>query len=548
MSYARQLFDQMPAPSSALWNTMFKGYVQNDMYGEVLGFFNQMNRVNAKHTCFTFPMVLKSCAKLLALREGRQVHCFVLKIGFGMNSYVGTTLVDMYSSGGEIGLAYKAFSEMVGRNVVAWTSMVNAFLLYGDIVSARRLFDLAPDRDIVLWNTMVSGYIKCGDMVAARELFDLMPNKDLMSWNTLLNGYANNADVQGTEKLFEEMPEKNVFSWNGLIGSYAHNGRLTEVLGAFKRMLRESHVSPNDATLVIVLSACSRLGALDMGKWVHAYVESSEYKENVYVGNGLIDMYAKCGMIESAVNVFRKMSTKDLVSYNTLINGLAVHGHGADALGYFDEMENAGVRPDGITFVGILCACSHLGEVEIGLHYYHLMINRYSVLPQIEHCGCMVDLLGRAGLLEQAVNFIINMPLQADSVVWTALLGACRIYKNVELAELALEQLIEIEPENPSNYVMLANVYSDARRWEDVARSKIAMRNTKHKKVPGCSLIELDQEVVEFYSYDERHPKTEELYEALRGLMKQLKSCGYVPKDNTLWEEPNEGMMLLASH
>ncbi|KAL8112164.1 hypothetical protein AgCh_019749 [Apium graveolens] len=540
MSCARQLFDQMPDPSSALWNTMFKGYVQNEMYGQVMSLFNQINRKNVRHSCFTFPMVLKSCAKLLALREGGQVHCLVLKVGFGVNSYVGTTLIDMYSSGGEIGLAYKAFSEMVGRNVVAWTSMVNAFLSYDDVVSARRLFNLAPDRDIVLWNTMVSGYIKFGDMVAARELFDVMPNKDLMSWNTLLNGYANNEDVEGIERLFEEMPEKNVFSWNGLIGGYAHNKRFAEVISTYKRMMKESRVSPNNATLVIVLSACSRLGALDMGKWVHAYVESSEYKENVYVGNGLIDMYAKCGMIESAVDVFREMSIKDLVSYNTLINGLAVHGHGSDALGYFDEMENAGVRPDGITFIGILCACSHMGDVENGLLYYHLMINKYSVSPQIEHCGCMVDLLGRAGLLEQAVNFIINMPLQADSVIWTALLGACRIYKNVELAELALEQLIELEPENPANYVMLANVYSDARRWEDVARSKIAMRNTKHKKLPGCSLIELDQEVAEFYSYDERHPKTAALYLALRGLTKQLKSCGYVPKHKTFCDEPGE--------
>ncbi|KAJ8548297.1 hypothetical protein K7X08_030766 [Anisodus acutangulus] len=235
-------------------------------------------------------MVLKSCGKLMALVEGEEVHAIVVKFGFMKNTFVGSTLIDMYSSGARVKCAYRVFNEMVLRNVFTWTSMINGYIANGDLASARMLFDLAPERDVVLWNRMITGYIECRDMEEARKLFDVMPNKDLMSWNTLLNGYANNGDVEGCENLFEEMQERNIFSWNGLIGGYAHNGCVTEVINAFKRMLNESDVKPNDATLVNVLSACTRLGALDLGKWVHVYAESNGYKHNVYVANGLIDI------------------------------------------------------------------------------------------------------------------------------------------------------------------------------------------------------------------------------------------------------------------
>ncbi|PSR88284.1 Pentatricopeptide repeat-containing protein [Actinidia chinensis var. chinensis] len=475
-------------------------------------------------------MVLKSCAKLRDLQEGERVHCFVVKIGFKSNPFIGTTLIDMYSSGGAIRRAHKLFGEMTLRNIVAWTSMVNGYILSRDVVSARRLFDSAPERDAVLWNTMVSGYIECMDMVGARKLFDVMPNRDLMSWNTLLNGYGNNADVEGCEKLFKEMPERNIFSWNGLIRGYARNGRFFEALSTFKRMLRESDMCPNDATLVTVLSACARLGALDLGKWVHVYVESNGYKENIFVRNALIDMYAKCGSIDDSIDVFNGMNIKDLISWNTIIiNGLAVHGRDLDALSLFSQMKNTTEKPDGITFIGVLCACSHMGLVEDGFSYFHSMTDEYTIMPQIEHYGCMVDLLARAGRLDQAVDFVQKMPTEADGIIWTALLGACWSYKNIRMAELALQRLIELEPKNPANYVMLSNIYGDARRWEDVSRLKVAMRDTGFKKLPGCSLIEVDDGVAEFYSLDERHPKTEEIYAVLRGLTKLLRISGYVP-------------------
>ncbi|KAH0991101.1 hypothetical protein GBA52_002584 [Prunus armeniaca] len=264
MAYAHKVFDGIPDPNFALWNAMFRGYAKNESHREVILLFGRMKSMDIMPNCFTFPVVIKSCGRLKRLVEGEEVHCVVIKGGFRANPYVGTTLIEMYAAGGVIGAAYKVFGEMFERNVVAWTSMINGYILCGDMVSAQRLFHLAPERDIVLWNTMVSGYIELRDMVAARKLFDDMPRRDVMGWNTVLNGYASNGEIDACEKLFEEMPERNVFSWNGLIGGYARNGRFFQVLGSFKRMLSEGDALPNDATLVTVLSACARLGALDL--------------------------------------------------------------------------------------------------------------------------------------------------------------------------------------------------------------------------------------------------------------------------------------------
>ncbi|XP_031256265.1 pentatricopeptide repeat-containing protein At1g08070, chloroplastic-like [Pistacia vera] len=529
MTYGRKVFDKIPEANIASWNAKFRGYAMNELHREVVVLFSRMKKMDVMPNCFTFPVVLKSCMKSSALREGEEVHCFVIKNGFGANHYVGTTLIELYSGGNVIKAAYKVFGEMVERNVVVWTSMINGYISCGDIASARCLFDLAPERDVILWNTMVSGYIELGDMLEARKLFDHMPKKDVMSWNTVLSGYAINGNVEECNRLFEEMPEKNVFSWNALIGGYARNGCFFEVLDAFKRMLNERNVLPNDATLVTVLSACARLGALDLGKWVHLYAESNGYKGNLYVGNALVDMYAKCGVIENAVDVFKGMDKKDLISWNTIIGGLAMHGRGVEALNLFSQMKNAAEAPDGITFIGILCTCTHMGLVEDGLSYFNSMVDDYSIVPQIEHYGCMVDLLTRAGRLAEAVDFIRKMPIEADAVIWANLLGSCRVHKNVELAELALERLTELEPKNPANFVVLSNIYGDLGRWKDVARVKVAMRDTGFKKLPGCSSIEVNEAVVEFYSLDERHPETEEIYRTLKGLTKLLKSSGYVP-------------------
>lgn len=546
IDYAHKVFENIPDPHVSLWNAMFKGYCQNEMYMDVVALFSYMKGMNIVPNCFTFPIVLKSCGKIGALGEGRQVHCLVIKAGFRGNPFIGTSLIDMYTGGREIDSAFRAFSGLLDRNVVAWTSMVNGYISCEDIVSARKIFELAPERDIVLWNTMISGYIGIRDMLEARKLFDRMPKRDVISWNTMLNGYSSNGDIDSCVALFEEMLERNVFSWNGLIGGYSRSGNHSQVLDTFRRMLIEGSVRPNDATLVTVLSACARLGALDLGKWIHVYSYDNGYRGNVFVGNALMDMYAKCGIVENAVDVFMRMESKDLISWNTIINCLAIHSRGMEALSMFQQMKHTNVKPDGVTFLGVLCACMHMGLVSDGFSYFQSMVDDYLIVPQIEHYGCMVDMLARAGLLAQAVDFVTKMPIKADAVIWTALLGACKIYKNVEVAELALERLIEIEPKNPSNYVTLSNIYGDLGRWKDMARLKLAMKETGFRKLPGCSSVEVGDGVVEFFSLDERHPEKDIIYDVLKGLIRLLKSHGYVP-DLVKLEQDSQSLLVTQS-
>ncbi|KAH9626817.1 hypothetical protein KSS87_002463 [Heliosperma pusillum] len=536
MRYGRCMFDQMLDPNDVTYNVMFKGYNNNGQYKDVVSLFGKMVELDVKPSCYTFPMVLKSCGKLSALREGQQVHSVVTKNGFRTNPYVGNTLIEMYSGAGKCGKAYKVFDEMSLRNIVAWTTMISGFIMCGQMVAARRLFDLTPEKDVVLWNILISGYIEMGNMEIAYSLFKEMPHKDIMSWNTMLSGYANNGQIEACEKLFNEMPMRNVFSWNGLISAYAHISRFFDVLTTFQRMLSEADVRANDATLVTVISACARLGALDLGRWLHVYAQRTGYGENIYVENALVDMYAKCGEIESAIYVFKGMVKKDLISWNTMIGGLAMHGHALDALTVFDEMKDAGVQPDGVTFIAVLCACTHMGLIDKGLAYFQSMAN-YSITPEIEHYGCLVDLYARAGSLCEALNVVNTMPMMPDAVIWASLLGASRIHKNVEVAELALGRLNQLEPGNPANYLMLSNIYGEAGEWETLSKLKVAMKHTKFRNAPGCSMIEVLDKVVEFHSLDERHPLTEEIYICLRGVNEIVQSLPYQLEDLDIQQE-----------
>ncbi|XP_042405946.1 pentatricopeptide repeat-containing protein At1g08070, chloroplastic-like [Zingiber officinale] len=500
---------------------MFKGYNAAGLRRGALALFRRMRRRGVLHNRFTFPLVIKSCSG--ASVEGEQVHCLAIKSGVEACGFVVPALIEMYSSDGAIGSARKVFDAMPERNVVTWTAIISAYLSVSNVQSARELFDQTVERDVILWNTIVSGYARCGDMATAMELFALIPDPDIIAWNTILLGFANVGNLTACECLFGEMPERNVFSWNGLLGGYAHHAQYYKVLDVFNQMLCSSDVKANDATLVTVLSACARLGALEMGRWIHSYAKSIGLNANVYVGNGLIDMYAKCGCIDDAVEVYNAMPRRDLITWNSMIGGLAMHGRGVEALQLFNKMKSISERPDGITFVGVLSACVHMGLVEDGLMFFRMMTEDYKIVPWIEHCGCMVDLLSRAGLLTEALGFIRKMPMEPDCVIWNSLLRACQIHKNVVLAELVLNQLTRLVPDDVANYIVLSNIYGASGRWKDAARMKQIAKQKSAEKTPGCSLIEVNSQVVEFFSTDARHPQTWKIYKVLEELTNVLK-------------------------
>lgn len=327
-------------------------------------------------------------------------------------------------------------------------------------------------------------------------------------------------------RVFDEMPERNLVSWNALITGYTHNRKFGEAIEVFRDM-QAAGAEPGEVTMVGVLSACAHLGALNQGKWIHDYIVRNRLQLNVFVGTALMDMYGKCGVVDEAEKVFGAMRVKNVYTWNVLISGYAMNGLGEAALQAFDMMILENFRPSEVTFLGILCACCHQGLVEVGRRHFISMKEEYGLKPRIEHYGCMVDLLGRAGLLDEAQDLIHTMNMKPDPIIWRALLGACRIHGNTQLGQFAIRNLIELEPNNGANYVLLSNLYARDRKWIQVGEVRKMMNHRGIRKVPGCSSIEIENVVYEFVVSNLMEEGYEELYKMLADVKKELKVAGY---------------------
>ncbi|XXG79316.1 hypothetical protein AAC387_Pa09g0416 [Persea americana] len=476
--------------------------------------------------------------------------------------------------------AKEMFDEMPDRDVVSWNTLISAFAKGGQLDVARRLFDEMPERNLVSWNALIAGFAQNDRNDEALEMFSQMlecgvvpDNVTILSvvsavsgarspdcgvvdrilsfarstrsvsvTTAVLNLYAKFGRVDDARKIFDEIPEKDVVTWNAMIGGYSQNQRPIEAIELFRRMQDQygSKVKPDGVTMVSLITSCSQMGALGLGEWVHAYIEKNGIELDVFLVTALIDMYAKCGDLKRSELLFWGMSEKDLTSWNAMIKALAVHGKGNEALKIFSLMETSGLMPNYVTFVGLLSACSHGGLVEEGLELFHSMQSRYNIVPRIEHYGCVVDLLGRAGRLAEAYEFIKNMPIEPDVVAWGALLGASRSHQNVELAEEAAHRLVELEPRHDGNYVLLSNVYASAGKWGEVAKVRARMKARLVEKTPGCSAVELGGVVYEFSAGDRSHPLATEIYAAWDKLVERLKPMGYEPNTGALLRNLDE--------
>jgi len=374
----------------------------------------------------------------------------------------------------------------------------------GDLSIARTLFDGSAKRDVVPWSALTAGYARRGELGLARQLFDEMPVKDLVSWNVMITGYVKQGDMESGRKLFDEVPQKDVVTWNAMIAGYVLCGSHEQALEMFEEM-RSVGERPDEVTMLSLLSACTDLGDLDVGQKIHYKVlDLCSGDLSILLGNALIDMYAKCGSIETALDVFRGMRERDVSTWNSVIGGLAFHGHAEESINLFIKMRRLKVRPNEITFVGVLVACSHAGKVEEGRGYFNLMINEYKIEPNIRHCGCMVDLLGRAGRLNEAFEFIDLMEIEPNAIVWRTLLGACRIHGNVELGRRANEQLLEMRRDQSGDYVLLSNIYASRGEWDGVEKVRKLMDDSGVRKEPGCSLIEADNRALMQFLFDSK--------------------------------------------
>ncbi|KAL7585660.1 hypothetical protein Lser_V15G42744 [Lactuca serriola] len=571
---ANKVFDQMPVTDQCSWNSMVSGFAQHDRFDESVEFFVQMHSQDFVLNQYSYGSALSSCAGLRNIKMGTQIHASIHKSPYERNVYMGSALIDMYSKCGSVDSAQKVFDFMTSRNVVSWNSLITCYEQNGPPSEALHVFTnmmnskIQPDevtlaslisacatlanlnlgreihnqviksnkltKDLVICNTLVDMYAKCGRISEARWIFDTIPSKNIISETSIVSGYAKSANLETARSMFISMADRNIVSWNALIAGYTQNGDNETALGLFLQLKQEG-VFPTHYTFGNLLSACANLADLRLGQQSHTHVLKHGFKfesgpeSDIFVGNSLIDMYVKCGSVEDGKRVFRKMVHKDWVSWNAIIIGLAQNGYGSEALEFFNEMLESGEKPDHVTMIGVLSACSHGGLVDAGRGYFNKMRSEYGIEPMTDHYACMVDLLGRAGFLDEAKNLIDTMRVPPDAVVWAALLGGCKVHGNIELGKEVAEKLMEIDGKNSGVYVLLSNMYAERGNWGDVKRVRKVMKEKGVVKQPGCSWIEVEGKFHVFMVKDRRQIRKKQIYLVLRGLTDVMKLFGYVP-------------------
>ncbi|XP_076926041.1 pentatricopeptide repeat-containing protein At1g08070, chloroplastic-like [Bidens hawaiensis] len=577
---------QQHPPDQFTWNTLIKSYSLSSSPFSAIQFYNFMLLSNTQPNSYTFPSLFKSCARIEGLNEGKQVHGHVLKLGVCSDKFVHTSLIDFYVKVGEVEDARLVFDKSSMRDAVSFTALITGYTNQGRLEDARKLFNEMPVRDVVSWNSIISGHTRNKLFEEAIDLFNKMqrarikPNESTLvtvlsacaqsgnlttgeqinTWiinhklssnvrlvNALIDMYSKCNELDKARSLFDITVNKNIVTWNVMIGGYTHTHHYKESLDLFRTMLQLKYEA-NEVTLLSVLPACAHMGALDIGKWIHAYI-GKKFTEscNTSLFTSLIDMHAKCGDIEAAKSVFESTRHKSLASWNAMISGLAMHRRAHEAIEVFKNMVNDGFTPDDITFVGVLSACSHAGLVNLGQQYFHSMIQDYKIPPKLQHYGCLIDLLARAGLFEEVMAVIKNMDVNPDSAIWGSLLGACTLHKNVHLGEYFASKVLELEPENSGAHMLLSNLYAANGKWDDVARIRTKFKDDGSKRIPGCTSIEMDGIVHEFLASDKTHPMSDKIYAMLEEVNRLLDEFGHVSdKSLVLYDmedELKEGML-----
>ncbi|KAJ1280873.1 hypothetical protein BS78_04G265600 [Paspalum vaginatum] len=390
--------------------------------------------------------------------------------------------------------------------------------------------------DVHASTSLVRAYARLGRVGDARKVFDGMPDRTVVTWNVLLDALVRAGDLDSAWQVFVEMPQRNLVSWNTIIAGFARMGWAQEAVDLFLEMTGVYGLVPDEATMVGFISAVRDIGLLGTGKSAHGYVLRQEFSLDGALGVTLINMYMRCGSIGAAHRCFLSVASKNVEHWTSVIAGFAAHGQPEMALRLFVEMRQVGIEPNGVTFVAVLNACSHGGLVNEGFKYFSLM-RSMGIRPTIQHYGCLVDLLGRAGFVTEAVNLASNLPEDPGFVIWSSLLAACRSYGNVEMAELAASKLADAKPSDGSSYVLLSNTYAQAKQWEDLKKTRRRMEQHGVSKKPGLSWIEIDGSVHSFATADKLHMETKGIYQMLEDLKHNLASSAYEPESFTLSEQ-----------
>ncbi|XP_009767245.1 putative pentatricopeptide repeat-containing protein At1g68930 [Nicotiana sylvestris] len=563
-----EVFSLMPKRDGVSWNLIISGYASQGLCIDALKAYKLMledGRMSLNRITFSTVIILSSDNGWI--RMGRQIHGQIVKCGFEEYVFVGSPLVDMYAKAGFIYEAEKVFHELPERNVVMYNTMIMGFLRCGMVRESRSLFQDMPERDSISWTTMISGLTQngldrealvlfrkmrlerlgidqftfgsiltaCGGVQAVEEgkqihayIVRTSHSDNVFVGSALVDMYSKCRNIKYAETTFSRMLNKNIVSWTAMVVGYGQNGYSEEAVKAFCDMQRNG-VEPDDFTLGSVISSCANLASLEEGAQFHGRALVSGLISFITVSNALVTLYGKCGSIEESHQLFDEMYVKDEVSWTALVSGYAQFGKAAETIDLFEKMLVHGLQPDGVTFVGVLSACSRAGLVNEGKVYFESMVKEHGITPILDHYTCMIDLFSRAGRLVEAKDFIEKMPCTPDAIGWATLLSSCRTRGNMEIGKWAAESLLELEPENPASYVLLTSMYAVQGNWAEVARLRRAMRDRGVRKEPGCSWIKYKNRVHIFSADDKSSPFSNQIYAELEKLNSKMIDEGYVP-------------------
>ncbi|KAH9313683.1 hypothetical protein KI387_022310, partial [Taxus chinensis] len=544
---AYKVFVRLHKQDLVSWTAIIAGYAQNGYGEKALYLFYQLQRTGMNPDDFICASILQVCSNLGLVGKAKEMHACIMKSKFRNTVSVWSALITAYVKCGRIEDAYQVFQKMHERNLISWTAIIAGYNQHGLLDESLVLFSqmqLEGIKPNLLTLTCMldccasSTQLEHGQRIHA-YIIKSGHELDISMKNALVSMYGECGNVEDAYKVFNEICERDVVSWTAMSAGYTHNGDGEEALKLFREM-QQTGLKPNQFTFTSVFSAISTLTSLDQGKELHAYITRIGFELDVAVGNALITMYSKCGSINYAYEVFHQMPQRDMLSWNAMVAGYAQHGYGKKALQLFEQMQRADMKPNHITFVGVLSACSHSGLVNEGLDFFDSMNRDHGIVPRVEHYACMVDLLGRAGYLHEAEHIINTMPCKPNDCVWRSLLGSCRIHGNEKLGIYAAECLLELQPQDDAAYVLLSNIYAAAGRWDDVTRVRRLMKEMGVEKEPGFSWITVRNKVHAFVARDRSHPQRERIYAKLEELSEQIKEAGYVPDTKCVLHDVDE--------
>ncbi|KAL2344870.1 hypothetical protein Fmac_006155 [Flemingia macrophylla] len=527
MDHAMGIFERMPARDVVAWTTLISGYAKReDGCDRALDLFGSMRRISeVLPNEFTLDCVVRAYARLGVLCAGKVVHGLCIKSGFDSDNSIGGALTEFYCGCEAIDDAKRVYESMGGEaclNVA--NSLIGGLVSKGRIEEAELVFYELRERNPVSHNLMIKGYAMSGRFEKSKWLFEKMKPKNLTSLNTMISVYSKNGELDEAVKLFDRTKDEgNYVTWNSMMSGYIINGQHKEALNLYVAMRRLS-LDYSRSTFSVLFRACSCLGSFRQGQLLHAHLVKTPFQVNVYVGTALVDFYSKCGHLAEAKRSFISIFAPNVAAWTALINGYAYHGLGSEAILLFRSMLVQGVVPNAATFVGVLSACSHAGLVGEGLRIFHLMKRCYGITPTIEHYTCVVDLLGRSGHVKEAEEFIIKMPIEADGIIWGALLNASWFWKDMEVGERAAEKLFSLDPNPVFAFVVLSNIYAILGRWGQKTKLRKKLQSLELRKDPGCSWIELNNNIHLFSVEDKTHPYSDVIYSTVDHITGTIKS------------------------